>query len=41
MIEYVASMKNLHEAENGESFHYLDRLGPLEEDWFMLLHHLL
>lgn len=41
MIEYVAGMKNLQEIENVEDYNYLDRLGPLEEDWFMLLHNLL
>lgn len=35
-------MTSLHEEENSEKEqHYLDRLGPLEEDWFMLLHNLL
>lgn len=41
MIEYVSGMKNLQEIEKVADFHYLDRLGPLEEDWFMLMHNLL
>lgn len=41
MIEYVSGMKNLQTIEKVANFHYLDRLGPLEEDWFMLMHNLL
>ena len=32
---------SVQEQEGTDEYHYLDRLGTLEEDWFMLLHNLL
>lgn len=41
MIQYVQGMTLLQSQKGEPEHHYLDRLGPLEEDWFMLLHNLL
>lgn len=34
-------MISIHENEKTHDINFLDRLGPLDEDWFMLLHNLL
>ena len=42
MMRYViSSLKSLPKMENTDNLHYLDRLGPMDEDWFMLLYNLL
>ena len=41
MMEYLVAMQSLKAVEQVEDYHYIDRLGPLEEDWLLLLHNLL
>lgn len=41
MIQYLKAMVSIHENEQVQDSNFLDRLGPLDEDWFMLLHNLL
>ena len=41
MIQYLRAMISIHENEQVQDSNFLDRLGPLDEDWFMLLHNLL